>query len=78
MKDRYLIKLFFVGLAGQLNIGADWAFDTEREARKMFEDVDVKEIYASFDKEESDSIRKVRLVFMDTLLNKCLAEKSSP
>ena len=49
MKERYVVKVFFVGLAEQLNMGADWAFDTETEARAVFNDLDVGSMRESFD-----------------------------
>ena len=77
MKDRYVVKVFFVGLAEQMNMGLDWAFDTESEARAMFKDVDATAIRNSFDEIDSKAIKKVRIVLMDTKLNKCIAEKQA-
>ena len=77
MKDRYVVKVFFVGLAEQMNMGLDWAFDTEAEARAMFKDIDAAAIRNSFDEIDRKAIKKVRIVLMDTKLNRCLAEKQA-
>lgn len=77
MKDRYVVKVFFVGLAEQINMGADWAFDTEAEARAVFNDIDVVSMRESFDEIDSKAIKKVRIVLMDSKLDKCLAEKQT-